>query len=52
MKCWHCDGQLIWGGDHESDLEDFVMETNLHCPECHSLVLVYFPRQPPEDDAF
>ena len=41
MNCWHCDTQLIWGGDH--DLEDFDLDepnvieydivTNLHCPK-------------------
>ena len=20
MKCWHCSEELIWGGDHESEV--------------------------------
>tara|TARA_R100001086_G_C11804969_1_gene249874 strand:+ start:341 stop:499 length:159 start_codon:yes stop_codon:yes gene_type:complete len=46
MKCWHCNTELIWGGDHniEED-EDYVMETNLSCPNCGSLVMVYLPKE-------
>jgi len=48
MKCWHCNTELIWGGDqdiNEDNLanEDYIMETNLSCPECKSFVLVYLP---------
>lgn len=44
MNCWHCNTELIWGGDH--DYEDYGMEgkgivTNLSCPECDVFVLVY-----------
>ena len=44
MKCWHCNTELIWGGDH--DYEDYNMEgagivTNLHCPKCEAQVYVY-----------
>jgi hypothetical protein len=44
MNCWHCNHELIWGGDH--DFEDYQMEgegvvTNLSCPECDAMVLVY-----------
>ena len=44
MNCWHCNTELIWGGDH--DYKDYDREgegivTNLHCPECKSFVLVY-----------
>ena len=44
MKCWHCNKELIWGGDHdteENEYYDFV--TNLSCPRCHSAVYVYHP---------
>tara|TARA_R110002153_G_scaffold265749_1_gene428584 strand:+ start:476 stop:709 length:234 start_codon:yes stop_codon:yes gene_type:complete len=45
MKCWHCNKELIWGGDHdiedENEYYDFV--TNLSCPRCHSHVDVYHP---------
>jgi hypothetical protein len=35
MKCYHCDSELIWGGDHT--YEDYGMEgdgvvSNLSCP--------------------
>ena len=47
MDCWHCTTGLIWGGDHElDDNDEFVLETNLHCPECQALVFVYLPRTP------
>jgi len=47
MKCWHCDTELIWGGDHDIDEEDenFMMETNLGCPNCGSLTIVYLPKE-------
>ena len=46
MRCWHCNAELIWGGDHDIDEEDdyYQMETNLTCPQCDCLVLVYFPK--------
>ena len=33
---------MIWGGDHDTE-EDvaWLIETNLSCPECESMVLVY-----------
>jgi len=62
MNCWHCKTELIWGGDHDCDVEsfstgiaanegedvecmheDYSMVTNLSCPKCNSLVLVYSP---------
>ena len=52
MNCWHCgpNVQLIWGGDHSMDEEDFPiasqeygMVTNLSCPKCGSFVEVYLP---------
>ena len=43
MRCWHCNTELIWGGDHDSDLDGFVMETNLSCPTCNAFVMVYLP---------
>ena len=48
MNCWHCDTELIWGGDHDMDCEDYpVMSgeysivTNLSCPKCEAHVDVY-----------
>ncbi len=44
MNCWHCQTELIWGGDHDcEDDEEFIMVTNLSCPECDSVVYVYLP---------
>ena len=36
MNCWICKSELIWGGDHDLDGEsdDFIIVTNLSCPEC------------------
>ena len=49
MNCWHCNTQLIWGGDHDiEEDEDYVMETNLSCPNCGSFVMVYLPKQEEE----
>lgn len=45
MNCWHCNTKLIWGGDNDSETEEWCMETNLSCPECNSLVMVYLPRE-------
>lgn len=47
MNCWHCDTELIWGGDHDIGHEDeeYQMITNLSCPGCGSSVLVYLPKE-------
>jgi len=49
MKCWHCNTELIWGGDHDIDEEDenYCMVTNLSCPNCESFVEVYLPKDKP-----
>ena len=44
MDCWHCNTELIWGGDHM--YEDYGREgegivTNLSCSKCETFVLVY-----------
>tara|TARA_Y100000114_G_scaffold73962_1_gene67777 strand:+ start:534 stop:683 length:150 start_codon:yes stop_codon:yes gene_type:complete len=45
MNCWHCETQLIWGGDHETeDDTEYSMVTNLTCPKCNSYVEVYTRR--------
>ena len=48
MNCWHCNVELIWGGDHT--YEDYGMEgegivSNLSCPRenCNASVEVYLP---------
>ena len=51
MNCWHCNGELIWGGDHDLEegegvlSDEYFIETNLSCPDCGSFVLVYCPRE-------
>ena len=51
MKCWHCNTELIWGGDHDIDHEDedYCMETNLSCPNCNALHIVYLPKDEIEE---
>ena len=48
MKCWVCNTELIWGGDH--DLEDYeedghTIVTNLSCPQCDAFVEVYHGKE-------
>ena len=52
MNCWHCNTDLIWGGDHDLEEEDenYSMVTNLSCPKCESLVEVYLPKEKESDD--
>ena len=47
MNCWHCNTELIWGGDHDIDDEkdDFCMVTNLTCPSCRSYHEVFLPKE-------
>ena len=42
MKCWHCNTELIWGGDHDLDEdEEYDIVTNLSCQKCEAFVEVY-----------
>ena len=53
MNCWHCNAELIWGGDHDlDDYEDMEYDivTNLSCPRCESYVEVYYPNQRREEN--
>jgi len=48
MKCWHCQTELIWGGDHDIDEEEeseYLIVTNLSCPKCGSYFEVYYPKE-------
>lgn len=47
LKCWHCNTKLIWGGDNDivGYADEFIMETNLSCPNCKTLVMVYLPKE-------
>lgn len=45
MNCWHCNSELVWGGDH--DFEDYGLEgqgivSNLSCNKCPTSVEVYY----------
>jgi RNase P subunit RPR2 len=46
MKCYHCNTELICGGDHDIDEENenYSMVTNLSCPSCESFVEVYLKK--------
>ena len=57
MNCWHCKTELIWGGDHSMDEEDYPLSsneysmiTNLSCPKCESYVEVYYPNYDRDQD--
>jgi formate dehydrogenase maturation protein FdhE len=42
MNCWHCNEELIWGGDDDYEMSDeFDLATNRSCPRCHAYVIVY-----------
>ena len=46
MNCWHCNSELIWGGDHDCDDNDeYLMVSNFSCPKCSSYVEVYLPSE-------
>ena len=46
MNCWHCNTELIWGGDQELDEHlygknyEYDFSTNLSCPKCKASVEV------------
>ena len=51
VNCWHCNTELIWGGDHDcEDSVEWLIVSNLHCPKCQSHVDVYFPREEEEEE--
>ena len=44
MNCWHCNSEVIWGGDHT--YEDYGKEgegivSNLSCSKCNAFYLCY-----------
>ena len=50
MNCWHCNTELIWGGDHDCEEDDsYLIVTNLSCPTCKSFVEVYYPKEQDDD---
>jgi len=50
MNCWHCQSDLIWGGDDEDESGEFLIVSNLSCPNCESFILVYYPRNEDDDE--
>ena len=50
MKCYNCQTELIWGGDHDcEEHEDHAIVTNLSCPKCDAFHLVYWGHKDKED---
>jgi len=52
MKCWHCDSEMIWGGDN--DFDDFGMEgegivSNFSCSSCPVTAEVILPLEEDEE---
>ena len=44
MKCWHCQNDVIWGGDHtfeEHGLDGDGVVSNLSCSKCEAQYLIY-----------
>ena len=43
MKCYVCNNELVWGGDHdlEEENENHTIVTNLSCPSCNAWHEVY-----------
>ena len=53
MKCYNCGTELIWGGDHDcEDNEDYTIVTNLSCPNCGALHIVYLPKDKQQEIDF
>jgi DNA-directed RNA polymerase subunit RPC12/RpoP len=50
VKCWHCRSEVIWSGDYDISEEDeeYDMMTELSCPECNSIIIVYYPKEEKE----
>ena len=52
MNCWHCNAELLLGGDHDlesSEWEEYDIVTNLSCPKCESFTEVYHKREQSTD---
>tara|TARA_R100000808_G_C2134445_1_gene142987 strand:+ start:420 stop:593 length:174 start_codon:yes stop_codon:yes gene_type:complete len=52
MNCWHCDGEMIWGGDHsfeECGYEGDGIISNFSCPSCPAMAFVHLPFGEEED---
>ena len=49
MNCYHCPTKLIFTEEYDIAHEDesYKMQTHLFCPNCKSVVHVYFPKEKP-----
>tara|TARA_R100001369_G_C3218988_1_gene149620 strand:+ start:409 stop:579 length:171 start_codon:yes stop_codon:yes gene_type:complete len=45
MKCYSCNSNLIWGGDHENDDGEHNLVTNLSCQNCNAFIIVYWDNE-------
>jgi len=48
MKCLHCNTEMICGGNHdaeEEDYETYVVSTNFSCPKCDSFAMFYSSKE-------
>ena len=51
MNCYVCNNELIWGGDHDIEEDEFFHEdnhtihTNLSCQQCGAYVEVYHGKE-------
>ena len=46
--CYICGGELIWGGDHDLEGDDYnghTIVTNLSCSKCEAFVEVYHGKE-------
>lgn len=45
IRCFHCEHELIWGGDHDAEDDEggSMIESNLSCPNCNAFYLVWLP---------
>lgn len=41
FNCWHCGNELVWGGDHDLEQEDYDIVSNFSCMSCETYVEVY-----------
>ena len=41
FTCWHCGSELVWGGDHDLEQEDYDIVSNFSCMNCATFVEVY-----------
>ena len=44
MKCLHCGTEMLLGGDHDAEVEEYetyVIFTNFSCQKCDSFAVFY-----------